>query len=103
MRYYGVKPQHTNPASPKENENGDVEQSHHRFQRAAEQGLLLRGGRDFVSLPAYSRRLNDLFAQRNAGREFGAAEMAVMRERPARRMESARRERVKADSGSLIM
>jgi len=28
--------------------------------------------------------------------------MAVMRERPARRMELARRERVKADSGSLI-
>jgi hypothetical protein len=26
MRYYGVKPQHTNPASP--NENGDCEQSH---------------------------------------------------------------------------
>jgi hypothetical protein len=30
MWYYGVKPQHTNPASP--NENGDCEQSHHRFK-----------------------------------------------------------------------
>jgi hypothetical protein len=29
-------------------------------------------------------------------------EMAVMRELPARRMESAKRERVKVDSGSLI-
>src|ERR1019366_782125 len=29
MKYYGVKPRHTNPASP--NENGDSEQSHHRF------------------------------------------------------------------------
>ncbi len=41
MRYYGVKPRHTNPASP--NENGDAEQSHHRFKRAVEQTLLLRG------------------------------------------------------------
>jgi len=41
MKYYGVKPRHTNPASP--NENGDVEQSHHRFKRAVEQALLLRG------------------------------------------------------------
>src|SRR5437588_3326042 len=32
MKYYGVKPQHTNPASP--NENGDAEQS----VRAAERG-----------------------------------------------------------------
>jgi hypothetical protein len=101
MRYYGVKPRHTNPASP--NENGDVEQSHHRFKRAAEQGLLLRGSRDFASLPMYSQWLKDLFAQRNAGRRVRLAEeMAVMRELPARRMESARRERVKVDSGSLI-
>jgi Mu transposase, C-terminal domain len=61
MRYYGVKPRHTNPASP--NENGDCEQD--RRTRLAE-------------------------------------EMAVMRELPARRMESAKRERVKVDSGSLI-
>ena len=48
MKYYGVKPQHTNPASP--NENGDAEQSHHRFKRAVEQALLLRGSRDFAEL-----------------------------------------------------
>jgi len=44
-----------------------------------------------------------LFVQRNAGRRARLAEeMAVMRELPARRMESAKRERVKVDSGSLI-
>ena len=101
MRYYGVKPQHTNPASP--NENGDVEQSHHRFKRAMEQALLLRGSRDFGSLVEYARFLKDLFAQRNAGRRDRLAEeIAVMRELPLRRMESAKRERVKVDSGSLI-
>ena len=101
MRYYGVKPRHTNPASP--NENGDVEQSHHRFKRAVEQAVLLRGSRDFGDLAEYAQFLKDLFAQRNAGRRSRLAEeMAVMRELPARRMESAKRERVKVDSGSLI-
>ena len=101
MRYYGVKPQHTNPASP--NENGDCEQSHHRFKRALEQALLLRGSRDFQSMAEYAQFLKDLFAQRNAGRRARLTEeMAVMRELPARRMESAKRERVKVDSGSLI-
>src|SRR6266542_3198900 len=78
MRYYGVKPQHTNPASP--NENGDAEQSHHRFKRAVEQALLLRGSREFGSLAEYAQFLKDLFWQRDAGR----------------------RARVKVDSGSLI-
>jgi hypothetical protein len=45
----------------------------------------------------------NLFVQRNAGRrERLDEEMAVMRELPARRMESAKREQVKVDSGSLI-
>src|SRR5437588_6856121 len=44
-----------------------------------------------------------VFAQRNVGRRARLAEeMAVMRELPSRRMESAKRERVKVDSGSLI-
>jgi hypothetical protein len=101
MRYYGVQPQHTNPASP--NENGDSEQSHHRFKRAVEQALLLRGSRDFGNLTEYTQFLKDVFAQRNAGRRARLSEeIAVMRELPARRMESAKRERVKVDSGSLI-
>jgi len=101
MRYYGVKPVHTNPASP--HENGDAEQSHHRFKKAVDQALMLRGSRDFSSIAEYARFLTDLLAQRNAGRRQRLAEeLAVMRELPARRMESARRERVKVDSGSLI-
>lgn len=101
MNYYGVKPQHTNAASP--NENGDAEQSHHRLKKAVDQALLLRGSRDFPSVEEYARFLQDLLAQRNAGRrERLREELAVMRELPARRMESAKRERVKVDSGSLI-
>ena len=68
-----------------------------------EQALLLRGSRDFAGLAEYAQFLKDLFVQRNAGRRARLAEeMAVMRELPARRMESAKRERVKVDSGSLI-
>src|ERR1035438_8811845 len=101
MKYYGVQPRHTNPASP--NENGDAEQSHYRFKRAVGQTLLLRGSRDFGNLAEYGQFLKDLFAQRNAGRRARLAEeMAVMGELPARRMESAKRERVKVDSGRLI-
>ena len=101
MRYYGVKPQHTNPVSP--HENGDVEQSHHRFKKAVEQALLLRGSRDFADEAEYAQFLKNLMAQRNAGRRQRLVEeLAVMRELPARRMESAKRERVKVDTGSLI-
>lgn len=101
MNYYGVKPEHTNPASG--NENGDVEQSHHRFKRAVDQALMLRGSRDFGSVEEYAQFLKNLMVQRNAGRrERLAEELKVMRELPARRMESAKRERVKVDSGSLI-
>ena len=59
MKYYGVKPRHTNPASP--NENGDAEQSHHRFKRAVEQTLLLRGSRDFGGLAEYAQFLKLIF------------------------------------------
>src|SRR5712672_3174721 len=65
--------------------------------------LLLRGSREFGSQAEYARFLKALFAQRNAGRRARLAEeLAVMRELPMRRMESAKRERVKVDSGSLI-
>src|SRR5260370_36729260 len=86
MRYYGVKPQHTNPASP--NENGDAEQSHHRFKRAVEQALLLRGSREFGGMAEYAQFLKDLFARRNTGRRARlAGAVAVMPGVPARRLE----------------
>ena len=50
------------------NENGDVEQRHHRFKRAVEQELLLRGSRDFASVDEYQRFLQALFVRLNAGR-----------------------------------
>jgi integrase len=67
------------------------------------QELMLRGSVDFASVDEYRRFLAAMLERLNAGRRQRLAEeMAVMRELPERRMESARRDRVKVDSGSLI-
>lgn len=101
LRYYGLEGEKIQAGQG--HENGDVEQRHHRFKRAVDQELMLRGSRDFASVDEYQRFLRMLFARLNAGRSHRLAEeMAVMHELPGRRMESAKRERVRVDSGSLI-
>src|ERR1022692_4924302 len=101
LRYYGLEGEKTQAGHG--NENGDVEQRHHRFKRAVAQELLLRGSRDFGSVEEYERFLQAMFERLNAGRKQRLGEeMAVMKELPERRMESCKRERVKVDSGSLI-
>jgi len=101
MRYYGLESEKTQAGHG--HENGDVEQRHHRFKRAVAQELMLRGSLDFASVDQYRRFLDAMFERLNAGRRQRLAEeMAVMGELPQRRMESAKRERVKVDSGSLI-
>jgi hypothetical protein len=87
----------------KANENGDVEQRHYRLKKALEQALLLRGSREFASVAQYETFLRALLAQLNAGRRQRLAEeMQYLRALPERRLESAKRERVKVDSGSLV-
>jgi hypothetical protein len=67
------------------------------------QELMLRGSVDFASVDEYRRFLRAMFERLNSGRRQRLIEeMAVMKELPERRMESARREQVKVDSGSLI-
>ena len=66
MQHYRIESQHTNPGSG--NENGDVEQRHHRFKRALEQALLLRSSRDFDSRKDYECFLSELFCKLNKGR-----------------------------------
>ncbi len=87
----------------KANENGDVEQRHHRLKRAVEQAVLLRGSRDFASVAHYREFLGRLVEQLNAGRrERLKVEMQYLRALPERRLESARRVEVRVDTGSLI-
>jgi Mu transposase, C-terminal domain len=101
MRHYQVQPQAINAG--KGHENGDAEQSHHRFKRALKQALLLRGSRDFPTQQAYARFLHELCAKRNAGRqERLVQEQKHLRPLPARRLEAFRRQKLRVQSGSTI-
>src|SRR5260370_25790002 len=101
LKYYGLEPERIQVR--KANENGDIEQRHHRLKRAVEQELLLRGHRDFARIEEYQEFLTDLLKRLNAGRRQRLSEeMAVMKPLPARRMDSYKREQVRVDSGSLV-
>src|SRR3954452_16038059 len=72
-------------------------------KRALDQALMLRGSRDFAQVEEYQSFLAKLFDQLNSGRkEKLAQEMEVLRPLPGRRFDSARRVRVRVNSGSLI-
>jgi len=101
LSHYGVAGRRTNPRSP--HENGDVEQRHYRFVRAAEQSLMLRGSRDFASAKAYEAFLGALLKQLNAGRQQRLAEeLAVLRVLPQRRLDDCTRLEVRVSRFSTI-
>ena len=101
LDHYGLGGRKTNPASP--HENGDIEQRHHRFKKAVNQALLLRGSRDFCSREEYEDFLRKMFAQLNQGRkERFLAEQAVLRPLPAKKLETCTRLQVRVGPGSTI-
>jgi hypothetical protein len=101
LRHYSLKAQAIQAG--KGNENGDVEQSHHRFKSALEQALLLRGSRDFAGQDAYVVFLRQLVGQRNSGRQKRLAEeLPLLHSLPERRLEACKRLRVKVDRGSTV-
>jgi hypothetical protein len=89
LRHYnqeGIKTQGGKP-----HEKGDVEQRHHRFKRALDQALMLRGSRDFSSREEYAAFVQKLFSQLNAGRKDRLAEeLRVLRRLPQRRLDDFR-------------
>ena len=87
----------------KANENGDVEQRHHRFKRAVEQALLLRDSRDFADRQAYETFLKDQFDQLNGGRrERLAQEVALLAELPCQRLDDFKKLPCRVGQGSTI-
>jgi hypothetical protein len=85
LRHYGLEGQKTQAGQG--HENGDVEQRHHRFKRAVEQALLLRGSRDFADRQAYDALLRTVMSQLNRGRQRRfREELAVLHRLPARRL-----------------
>ena len=101
LDHYGLEPQKTNPNSG--NENGDVEQRHHRFKRAVDQALMLRGSRDFADVGAYVKFLKALTDRLNLGRQSRfAEELKVLGGLPPARLEAVRHLEARVDCGSLI-
>lgn len=85
------------------NENGDVEQSHHRFKRAVDQSLMLRGNRDFEDRAAYGAFLTQVFTRRNQNRKARfAEELAVLRGLPPQRLDAGKRMLVRVGPSSTI-
>ncbi len=85
LRYYGVTGQKTNPNSG--NENGDIEQRHHRLKRAVEQELILRGSREFVTREQYELFLEQLCDNLNASRMLRfEQERKTLRPLPTKRL-----------------
>ena len=72
MTHYGMQPTTNNVTIA--HENGDVEQSHHRFKQAVDQALRVRASRDFPSREAYERFLQDLVRTRNLKRSVAFAQ-----------------------------
>jgi hypothetical protein len=87
----------------KANENGDIEQQHHRFKIALDQALLMRGSRDFNNRDEYAAFKDKLFSQLNAGRkERLYEELKHLRPLPATRYDSCKRFPVKVGPSSTI-
>ena len=104
LEHYELQAEKTNPDSG--NENGDVEQRHHRFKRAVDQALMLRGSRDFTDVPAYQQFLKALTEQLNRGRQARLVEelkvIGGLRGLPPARLEAVKRLEARVDCGSLI-
>jgi transposase len=100
MAHYGVEADRNTPG--RAHENGSVEQAHHRFKRAVEQALLLRGSRDFAERVSYEAFLREIFAGRNKRRTALGDDLRGMNELPPMRIEDFRRERVRVTRFSTI-
>jgi hypothetical protein len=99
--HYGFQSCKIQPHCP--NENGDVEQCHHRLKRAVEQALILRGSRDFNSRKDYEMFLEKLLDQLNTGRtKLLAEELMVLWQLPARRHEDFTRDKCRVSRGCTI-
>lgn len=101
LAHYGIEGRYIRAG--RANENGDVEQSHHRLKRAIDQELMLRGSRDFASRAEYETFLSDMFTRRNAGRrERFEEERRVLRPLPPAACPTWREITVHVSSFSLV-
>lgn len=79
--HYGMTPTRNNPGVA--HENGGIEGPHAHLKHALRDALLMRGSRDFASLPDYRVFIDELVSQRNARHRVRIdAERAVLQPLP---------------------
>jgi hypothetical protein len=101
MAHYGMHPTWNNVGIA--HENGDVEQSHHRFKEAVDQALRVRASRDFATRAAYDHFVQNLIHKRNQTRaEKFSAEKATLRPLPSRELAPCKELRVAVSQFSTI-
>jgi hypothetical protein len=101
MAHYGMQPTWNNTGVA--HENGDVEQSHHRFKQAVDQALRARGDRDFPTRAAYEHFLHELVRNRNLNRTVRfATEREALRPLPATALAPCKELRVTVSRFSTI-
>ena len=101
LKHYRLKGQKTQTG--KGNENGDVEQRHHRLKRALDQALMLRGSRDFESRRQYNQFLKEMFDQLNKGRQDRLSEeLTVLRSLPAKKLADCKKLQISVGPSSTI-
>jgi hypothetical protein len=101
LRHYDLQATHSSPG--RGNENGDVEQAHHRFKKAVAQALLLRGSRNFQSRAEYEDFLRQLLRRRNQlRRERVQEEVATLRALPKTWLAAYTSERHRVTKASTI-
>lgn len=85
------------------NQNGDVEALNGVLKRCLEQYLLLRGSRDFESVEAYEKWVQDVLSKNNdQRRDKIAEELSHMRELSAARLQEYKDETVRVSRESTI-
>jgi len=101
MDHYGMRPT-TNTAGVA-HQNGDVEQSHHRFKEAVDQALRVQGSRDFADRAAYDSFVQTLLRQRNLTRQLRwADEQAALQPLPVTKLTPGREVHVRVSRFSTI-
>lgn len=101
LEHYGMKGEKINPGNS--NENGDVEQSHHRFKKAMDQSLMLRASRNFDSVESYKIFVMETFDSLNKGRGIRLKEeYTKMHELPSVRLNDCKEYSVKVRPSSVI-
>jgi hypothetical protein len=101
VKHFGMTPRKTGVG--KANQNGDVESSHNVLKRRLEQHLILRGSRDFESVDAYERWMQEVLSKNNALRtEKVKEELLAMRPLMVDRLREHKEETVRVSRESTI-